>query len=228
MTDYEKTIDELCISLIGIVISDKHEDNIERWKMWMRIYPGDTPRQMHEALLRRKKYHFRCVLDFALAIEFTENDSPIVSLLKLHQQQALCELRRVDAELMSWDFQNGILCLKKEFDSLQLFVLAGYIWSTNEWIYDTMWDLTGKKTKSRKNKGMGTKLDQLGDKPHPNMSTKDYLRAIHHGHKFIGPFAAKGIGELLNCPDMPSAFWREWVKRIGMITKLHNELFRVY
>lgn len=222
---WNETIDELCVSLIGCIIPNGKDDNIERWREWMCIYPDEKPVSMHTDLLRRKKYHFRCVFDFALLLEVSEEDSPVKEILEINKQQALCELRRVDAEIMAWDFLNGIVALTPGYDSAKLYLLAQCFYSTQEWIYDSLRDLAGK---AGKRKSPGSKMDVLGIKPHINQSTKDFLVRILHGHKFIGRFANRGIGELISHHgEVSSTFWKGWIQRIGLIVKLHNELFRV-
>lgn len=227
--DFEETSIQLTRSLIGTIVPTDEVACLDRWRLWMRLYPEHTASDMHANMINMKKYHHRAAHESNVLIECLDDDSPLRSTIEKVRLLSLAELRLVELKMMCWEMEAGNIVLMDARDGTGVYYMATLCHNLHQWICDEIWEMC-KTTKDKRNcKGM---RQLAGTRPFVNDSMTTNLKYIRKSLVFLAGFAG---GDTLSClsEDVGTntftrgpRFVENLIKRVGMIVQQFDRIFR--
>lgn len=199
----------------------------EAYKEWLKMYPDSKPRDIHDQLVRRKKYAFRMAYDCMQVRDNLEEDSPLRQVMQEYELAALVELRQADVALFSLHLDHGEVRMKKDQD---LFFLVGMLHGVNDWVYDKMWRMNEEEARGKprsKKLALGTRTELVGNRPGFGLSTKELMKQFMKSMRFLTYFCENVVADLMNLRDMEieKQWWVCFVKRVGILIRIINSGF---
>lgn len=223
--NFIETATELSNSLVRDKFTPLNGDElIARWRAWMKMIPGHDPEDMHSVLVARHKRHFRYIYDAMMVIDKLDEDSPLREHLEMMQHMAFVELRRADFCLVRFEMEFGVIAAKDDVTPEKFHMLALAMHSLQERIYDEMWQINRKQKVRQK---MPLRGEVVGDKPRLDDSWKLTIKTVLKSFEFMSYFCEKMIGDLM-CIEgtkIDEMFWKDFVRRSGLVMRLVNEIF---